>query len=53
MQGVLVGKEDGAVIVFFILMILLIMAGMAAFITILFLAYGEEPTSTRNHKSNK
>ena len=40
-------------IVFLILMILLIMAGMAAFITILFLAYGEEPTSTRINKSNK
>ena len=40
-------------IVFLILMILLIMAGMAAFITILFLVYGEEPTSTRTNKSNK
>ena len=40
-------------IVFLILLILLIMPGMAAFIIILFLAYGDEPTSTRNHKSNK
>ena len=36
-----------------ILMVLLIIAGMAAFITILFLAYGEEPISTRTNKSNK
>ena len=40
-------------IVFLILMILLIIAGMAAFITILFLAYGEGPTSTKTNKSNK
>ena len=37
-------------IVFLIIMILLIMAGMAAFITILFLAYGEENIKNKQIK---